>query len=524
MPNTNAIPVLALEPAPGPEPRETSGPAQAKPRLKPVERRQLLLRPVEVERLVAEDHAVRAIWGLVGQLDLERFSTEIKAVDGVAGRAAFDPQLLISLWIYAYSQAVSSAREVSRLCQYPPAYQWLTGLEVISYHTLSDFRIRHKEALDQLFTQVLGVLSEAGLITLERVMHDGTKIKACASDKSFRREGRLKAHVELARQQIDEMGDPCSEQLSQRVAKARRRAVREKQQRLESALQQLEQIRAVKTDPAERQQARASRSDPEARIMEQGHGGYAPSYNVEISTDAQATLIVAVGVSQAANDAAELEPAVERIEANCGRAPEEMVVDAGFTNQPTIVAMEDKQIDLIGALPDSSARTEAALKGRGVSPAFFPQAFVYDAAGNSYTCPASQTLAYEGREKQGTAIHYRYRAPAAACRACPFKAQCCPGNLAKGRSIVRTEDAPAVAAFKAKMQTPEAQAILKQRAGVAEFPNAWIKDKLGLRQFRLRGLVKVGLEALWACLTYDIQQWIRLVWRPRGASLQAGVS
>ena len=58
------------------------------------------------------------------------------------------------------------------------------------------------------------------------------------------------------------------------------------------------------------------------------------------------------------------------------------------------------------------------------------------------------------------------------------------------------------------------RAIYRQRGAVAEFPNAWIKEKLGLRQFRLRGLLKVLLEVLWACLTYNIQQWIRLRWRP----------
>ena len=65
-----------------------------------------------------------------------------------------------------------------------------------------------------------------------------------------------------------------------------------------------------------------------------------------------------------------------------------------------------------------------------------------------------------------------------------------------------------------KMKTEEAKAIYKQRAHLAEFPHAWIKTKLGLRQFHLRGSLKVGIEALWACLTYNIQQWIRLVWRP----------
>lgn len=101
-------------------------------------------------------------------------------MEGGAGRSAWDPRLLISLWVYAYSEGVSSAREVSRLCEYDPAHQWLAGLDEINHHTLSDFRVAHKEALDDLFKKVLGLLSAEGLITLERVMHDGTKVKASA--------------------------------------------------------------------------------------------------------------------------------------------------------------------------------------------------------------------------------------------------------------------------------------------------------------------------------------------------------
>lgn len=82
---------------------------------------------------------------------------------------------------------------------------------------------------------------------------------------------------------------------------------------------------------------------------------------------------------------------------------------------------------------------------------------------------------------------------------------------------MRLEETPAVVAFRAKMETAEAKQIYRQRGAVAEFPNAWIKDKLGLRQFRLRGLIKVRMEAVWACLTYNIQQWIRLRWRRQAA-------
>ena len=104
-------------------------------RLKPINREQMVLRAVEVEKLVAEDHEVRAIWEFVGRLDLSQYYEDIEVVEGEAGRPALEPRLMISLWIYAYSKGVSSAREISRLCEYDPAYQWLTGLKAINYHT-----------------------------------------------------------------------------------------------------------------------------------------------------------------------------------------------------------------------------------------------------------------------------------------------------------------------------------------------------------------------------------------------------
>ena len=69
-------------------------------------------------------------------------------------------------------------------------------------------------------------------------------------------------------------------------------------------------------------------------------------------------------------------------------------------------------------------------------------------------------------------------------------------------------------AFREKMQTTAAKQAYQNRGPVAEFPNAWIKEKFGIRKFRLRGLAKAGVEALWGCLTYNVMQWIRLVWRP----------
>ena len=178
-----------------------SNDGSAVPRLAAIDRRQLFLRTVDVEKLVEEDHCVRSIWDLVGRLDLRRYHAQIAAVEGSAGREHTDPRLLISLWLYAYSRGISSARELARQCEYEPGCQWLCGLQLVSHRTLSGFRSENKAALDDLFTQVLGMLSAEGLITLERVTLDGTKIKANAGGNTFRRHEKIAAHL-AAREQV----------------------------------------------------------------------------------------------------------------------------------------------------------------------------------------------------------------------------------------------------------------------------------------------------------------------------------
>src|SRR3974390_1996171 len=139
--------------------KTTTEEGKGKPRIRPINRDQMVLRPMEVEKLVEEDNEVRAIWEFVGRLDLGQYYGEIEAVEGEAGRPAWDPRLMVSLWVYAYSKGVSSGREICRLCETDPGYQWLTGMEAVNYHTLCDFRVTHKKALDELFTQILGLLS-----------------------------------------------------------------------------------------------------------------------------------------------------------------------------------------------------------------------------------------------------------------------------------------------------------------------------------------------------------------------------
>jgi transposase len=491
---------------------------RGKPRVKPIDRSQMRLRPVKVEGLIREEHPARAIWEFVGRLDLGAYYEKIQAREDEAGRPAMDPRLMISLWVLAYSEGVSSAREVERLCEYDPAYQWLTGMTGVNYHTLSDFRVDHQEALDELFTQILGVLSADGLVTLERVMVDGTKVKAYAGADTFRREGKLRAHLELARQQVEAMGDPRSEEWPARQKARRERAAKERHQRLERAWAELEKVRATKTGEEAQQEARVSETEPECRVMKHADGAYKPSYNVQLATDEAAGIIVAPAVDASPSDYGQLEPQMERVRKNAGRRPAQAVVDGGFMSRRTILAMEAQGVDLIGAMDEKKAQSAGQFERRGVSPEFRPESFRYEPESDTCRCPAGKVLRYEDQDKAVGITYRNYRALEADCAACAFKPKCCPQTHGQGRRIVRSQEDPGVVAFRRKMETPEAQAIYRRRGPAAEFVNAWLKEKIGLRQFRLQGLVKVGMELLWACLTYNIQQWIRLRWAVAGAA------
>ena len=487
--------------------------AATRPRLVSVNRRQMVLRAIEVERLIEEDHPARSLWELVGRLDLSRYYAEIAAVEGRAGRDHTDPQVLISLWLYAYSRGISSAREVARRCEYEPAFQWLCGLEPVSHRTLSGFRSGYQAALNNLFAQVLGMLSAEGLITLERVTLDGTKIKANAGGNTFRRQETLEAHLQLAHEQVQLMEKEAAEEerMAKRQVAARRRAARQRQSRLEAAVREVERLQREKKDDRGSFVARASTTDPEAHVMRNGEGGTVPSYNVQLVTDAAQGLVVNVEATTDAVDHHQLEPALDRCKQTLGRRPRQIVADGDYTNHASVQAAADGGVDFYGSWPESWKAGERDAQGRRA--AFLASAFPYDAGQDCFTCPAGETLTHQATQNRanGLRVHV-YRAPKAACKKCPLRDQCAPPKARPDwvRSIGRSEEPAATVAFKAKMATEEAKQIYRQRSRLAEFPHAWIKERCGLRQFRCRGLLKATLEATWAVLSYNLTRWFAL--------------
>jgi transposase len=479
---------------------------------------------VDVERMIDDDHSARSIWEMIGRLDLSLYVAKIAAVEGRAGRDHTAPQLLISLWLYAYSQGVSSAREIARRCEYEPAFQWLCGLQPISHRTLSGFRSDNKDALDSVFVQVVGVLSAEGLITMERVTLDGTKIKANASGNTFRRKEKIEAHLAAAQTQLEMMNEQAAEEekVARRQAAAKQRAAQERVTRLESALREVERLQKKKKEDKTKFVARASATDAEAHVMRNGEGGTVPSYNVQLVTDTTHGFVVNVEATTDAIDYRQLEPALDRCKANLGCLPKQLIADGDYTNHAAVQAAAKSGVDFYGSWQDSWKPKESDAQGR--SGAFISSAFPYDAKNDIYLCPAGQQLAHKAVLDRGHGVHtHVYKAPRTACASCVYRTQCASKKPTPRwrRSITRIEESAETSAFKAKMQSEAAQKIYKQRSQIAEFPHAWIKERCGLRQFRCRGQQKPGMEATWACLSYNIIRLLSIRRRIANATVAA---
>jgi transposase len=476
---------------------------------------------IDVDRLIPDDHAARAIWDLVGRLDLRPFYEAVKAVEGHPGQPPFDPRLMISIWVYGLSRGISSARELSEWCEWEPGLQWLCAMETVNYHSLSTFRVAHGEALKKLFVNLLAVLCAQGLVGMERVAVDGTRIRSSCSEDSMRKGKGLEEYLEKAAAQVEAVEQEPEGEISRRQQAARERSQREQQERVAAAQEQLRKLEQER-GASEAEKVQVSVTEPEARVMKQpGGGGFAPSYNLQLATDAKEKVIVGATLSDCGADTRLLETVIEEVQNVCGQTPAQVLVDGGYVSADNIGKMEERGIELVGPLPDVASMVNKQAQLRGVSEAYRKEAFSYDAHHNTYQCPEGKLLVHiKQREREGR-IEHEYRAKRSECAGCAHHMECCPTAKTCGRTIVRSEASPLVQTFRDKMQTEAYRQLYRKRSEVAEFPNAWLKEKLGLRRFRLRGMAKAAIESLWAVITYNLQQAIRLSRRQQLAGAQA---
>jgi len=326
------------------------------PRIQRADRQQVDPQPRRLDELIDWEHPARVVWDFVEGLDLSALYERIRAVEGHAGRSAIDARILLALWLYATLDGVGSARRLARLCQEHNAYRWLCGGVSVNYHTLSDFRVEHGAWLEEQLTVQVATLLAEGLVELNRTAQDGVRVRANAGASSFRRRRTLERCWHEAEEHMAALRREREENpgvVHQRRQAAQERAVRERQARIEAALDQLAEVEAQKKAD-EKDKARSSTTDAEARVMKMPDGGFRPAYNGQFCTDTPSQIIVGVEVSNAGNDQGQMVPMLDRVADHYGQYPDEALVDGGFVNKDAItaVAAPARNVTLYAPVPN----------------------------------------------------------------------------------------------------------------------------------------------------------------------------
>lgn len=461
------------------------GTPRGSPRVQSAVRNQVELRACDLDSALPADHPARAVWAFVQSIDLQALYAQIRAVEGSVGRAPIDPAVLMSLWLYATLDGVGSARELDRLCDSDDAYRWLCGGVGVNHHTLADFRVEHPQWLDAQLTRSVAALLSQGLVRMNRVAHDGLRVRAHAGAASFRRRETLAQLLQDAQAQVQalklEVGeDPGAG--TRRVRAAHQRAATERQQRIERALQAMDEIGKSMADKRKKRQAdstpatqiqdeparteaapdsppvvgepsaeeqpqdaktpkepkepRVSTTDHEARVMKMADGGFRPAFNAQLAVDTETLIITGVALINSGSDMNQMLPMHEQHQDRYARVPAQWLADGGFAKHDHIEQLDARATQVFAPV---------------VTP----------------------------RDKQ------------------------------RDRHQPLPTDSTALGQWRERMGTDEAKQIYKERAASIECTNAHLRNR-GLQRFNVRGLIKARAVLLWHALAHNLKRMMAM--------------
>jgi len=540
----------------------------------PLPRDQILLFREALGDRIPSDHSVRLLWEIFNGLDWGGWERHYVLV---AGQPPIHPKVMAGAILYGLTHGIRSSRRLEWACCHAVDFMWLVEGRTIDHSTFCDFRTRFKCELKDLFRQIGRVAIHMGLVSLNQVAFDGTRVKANSSASATASAKTLKQRLAALDEQMERMlaeaddvdgreKDLFGESVSTTTLPPALRDVTQRQERLRKALRAAQKIdakrlrskRASKQEDAlkqtdtskqtstskqkdgskqkgsSRRAAKVPVADPDAAIMPNKEGGYAPNFNPVAAVDGECGMIVDADVLNEMNEAETVIPTVERIEASFGKQPGQFLADSAFATGGNLSELAARDIEALMPVeqvitPDENP-AERADPGVPVSEEDWPKlprraqsgkldrsAFVYDQAKDCYFCPTGQALVFaqvktKGRAT-GVASEYRvYKCPS--CAGCGLAEDCLVGK-ARRRTVSRDQHEDVRKAAAARLKTKAGKQAYSRRAHLAETPNAVIKQVLGLRQFLLRGLEKVRTEWLWACTAFNVRKLIAAMGRVR---------
>jgi transposase len=404
--------------------------------------------PECLDDVIPGDHACRVIDAFVDSLDMAGLGF-IRSVAAATGRPGYDPRDLLKLYLYGYLQQVRSSRRLEAECHRNIEVMWLLNRLAPDHKVIAEFRRLHRDAITRAGARLIQWARSQAMLQGGWVAIDGSKFRAVSSQKRVLAREALRRYLSG----LDDADRPAVET-------------------------------AVMPDP-----------EPEARLMRTAQEGNKPAYNVQTAVETQTGLIVAHEVTTEATDNRSLWPMVERVQGVLDSSELHVIADAGYSSGEQ--ARRCEEAGIVTHIP-----ANRAVNTQGDGTLFDRSAFAYDAATDTFRCPAGDMLARKQVARRDRSVIYAARA--SRCTACDLKPQC---TTAKQRFVSRHWDDDVLQRMHARA-TPE---LMRLRRCTVERPFAELKERLFGRRFLLRGLAGAACEMALGVMAFNLKRLMSLL-------------
>lgn len=511
----------------------------------PMDRHQVALFSPTLDDSIELDHPVRLFWEVLAARDWMIWEARYH---GHRGQPPIHPRIMAGTLLYGLSQKIRSSRALEGACQNRLDFIWLTEGRQIDHSTFCDFRNTFCKELKDLFRQIGRVAMAMGLIRLNQVGLDGTRVRANSSRHRTARAYPLARRLETLDEQIDQLfaeakaadreedelygktGSPNQLPANLREATRRRKVLK---QALE-AVEELDAKRAKRKDMGTRG-AQIPVADPESRVLPNKEGGSSPNYTPLAATEGHRGFIVATDVINDNSEDKALVEMVDQVAEDFQEKAGAVAADSAFATGVNLKALADRQIEALMPVASMGDKEENPAVRQDPSQAvpqdewdklpinpqskrLDKQAFIYDAESDAYHCPMGKRLPFTGHQayhrKSGLSGLYQVY-ECRGCGGCPLAKRCLKGKNAS-RRVVRDEYECYREAAMGRLADPSKRKTYDRRMWIAETPFGVLKGSMGLRQFLVRGLAKVKIEWDWACCAFNLAKLVREIGRIRG--------
>jgi len=458
------------------------------PRFKemPMHPDQVILFSQSVEEALPEDSDVRTFRDVMECLDYRGLESRCAEV----GCPPYPPKVMAEILCYAYSKGIRSSRKIEEQLKIDIRLIWLAGGLKPDHNTLARFRKAHFEEFTRLFKDSVRVCCEAGLVFLNVVSTDGSKIAAAASKKQVYGQKRLQRAMdavdkilseaeEVDKAEDEQYGDGCGQELPEHLRDAKERKAR------------LEEI-ARRLKDSDRKTIVAT--EPESRVM-LTRSGKRPAYNMQTSVDAQNQIILAMKLIQNENDHELLPDMVEEVESNVGFIPDVALADTGYCDESTLEWIRDSGHDVL--MPSLEHAVEAKRTDMFASKCFIPAEDGKDVL----ICPMGKELTFRTEYRAGNATYRRYKATG--CRDCAFHDECV-GKSRANKYINISIMVDQRRRIKERLQSEEGKRLYQKRQETSEPVFGRMKENMGFRRFLVGGFNGAKAETALICLAHNV--------------------